>query len=340
VTAAEISPSTTKRGSMAEYEAQLEREFARAVGRDTDEVVAEEVAAMQQRGGGIQETHLAELEALTAVINEMASTSTEGGVRQWGEMPELEAYTFGSGAACQSTPCMTSPEPLYDHVSAGGVDFRLDAGLTSAAAKGPLHVTVLGARPAVARWVAVAPSVFSGKVVLDLWCGGLPLCALLATRWCRYCVAAARNAEELSILKRNLFLNGDKFIIERAQPAQLEEGGCPRDASITKLASKGYDVVLSAALELSNVLAAGEAAASIFRTAAPLLAKTADAEIILAFTVQTAAHLDAILAQSAEYGFAPCQDAEQDRLLALHGINVNNCTGTRLIQFRRVTGGM
>lgn len=109
------------------------REFARAVGRDTDEVVAEEVAAMQQRGGGIQETHLAELEALTAVINEMASTSTEGGVRQWGEMPELEAYTvgtepFGSGAACQSTPCMTSPEPLYDHVSAGGVDFRFVRG--------------------------------------------------------------------------------------------------------------------------------------------------------------------------------------------------------------------
>jgi hypothetical protein len=104
---------------------------------------------------------------------------------------------------------MPSLDPIYDHVSAGDVDFRyvcavqslcaflstsfrcpprgldilgdtcyawavaacrLDAGVTSSTRNGPHQVTVLGAKPAVARWIALASSSFAGGTVNETTC--------------------------------------------------------------------------------------------------------------------------------------------------------------------------
>jgi hypothetical protein len=97
-----------------------------------------------------------------------------------------------------------------------------------------------------------------------------------------------------------MFLNADKFVIERVQSVVVVDGGCPRDNSTRKLASDGFDVIMSTALGLSNPSTTVSTAQSIFKTAVPLMAQSRDALLLLGFSMQTAAHGKNIMMEAAE----------------------------------------
>ncbi|CAK9274264.1 unnamed protein product [Sphagnum jensenii] len=129
------------------------------------------------------------------------------------------------------------------------------------------------AAPALATILEANPALVKGKSVVELGCGALALCSLLASDHASLVVATDGDSDVLDLLRENLELNASTFPVRKVVCSRLEWGCKDAMESVRALSTgNGFDVVLG-----TDVTYVAEMVPLLFQTARTLISPSSSA---------------------------------------------------------------
>ncbi|CAK9877686.1 unnamed protein product [Sphagnum jensenii] len=129
------------------------------------------------------------------------------------------------------------------------------------------------AAPALATILEANPALVKGKSVVELGCGALALCSLLASGHASLMVATDGDSDVVDLLGENLELNASTFPVRKVVCSRLE-WGCKDAMESVRALSTGndFDVVLG-----TDVTYVAEMVPLLFQTARTLISPSSSA---------------------------------------------------------------
>jgi len=226
-----MSPGTSTRPSRAQEEEALEREFFETISRDTQDVVAEELAAVS---GGIQAIRLVDpADVARGYAGARGRPSTQhttqqqqqghatysvapGGVAAQGVVQHHHQH-LQQGSQHSALQQQQQQQPVLVEVAPGfSLSVRCSPqGLHEPGAELGLQLARL--------WVS-CPRLLEGRVVAELQAHSSGLSAMTAVRYARRYVAAHCDRSTVEQLAANLADNSCRVVVERLRACHLQIG--------------------------------------------------------------------------------------------------------------------
>ncbi|KAG6541467.1 hypothetical protein Mapa_017140 [Marchantia paleacea] len=155
---------------------------------------------------------------------------------------------------------------------------------------------------ALASLLAVNPSFLRGKTILEVGCGSIGLCSLIASLAAEKVFATDGDSGTLDLLRENLHLNKESFGVQKIAQHKLEWGHAQETAALkASNGNRGFDLIIG-----SDVTYVRAAVPLLFETARSLLREPSpgaqEPQFLLCHRIRGVAQSD-ILSAAAARGF-------------------------------------
>jgi methyltransferase-like protein 6 len=155
------------------------------------------------------------------------------------------------------------------------------------------------AAPALAAVLEANPPLLKDKRVLELGCGAIALCSLIASNSAATVFATDGDPATMSLLQENMELNSSSFPVKKVSCRTLEWGKNHNIEDIkSEIEDSGFDLIVG-----TDVTYVAAAVPLLFQTARSLIANQTTSMLMLCHYARKVAETD-ILATAAAHGFA------------------------------------
>ncbi|KAH7523836.1 hypothetical protein FEM48_Zijuj06G0054400 [Ziziphus jujuba var. spinosa] len=121
----------------------------------------------------------------------------------------------------------------------------------------------------MASVLARNPTIVAGKRVLELGCGCVGICSMVAARFAECVIATDGDIKALDLLTQNVASNLRPPFLDKLMTMRLEWGNRDHIETIKKVNSRGFDIILG-----TDVTYVSEAISPLFSTAKELISTT------------------------------------------------------------------
>ncbi|BFI39583.1 tRNA N(3)-methylcytidine methyltransferase METTL6 [Marchantia polymorpha subsp. ruderalis] len=155
---------------------------------------------------------------------------------------------------------------------------------------------------ALATLLAVNPSFLRGKTILEVGCGSIGLCSLIASLAAEKVFATDGDSGTMDLLRENLHLNEENFPVQKIAPHKLYWGHADETAALkASNGNRGFDLIIG-----SDVTYVEAAVPLLFETARSLLRETSpgaqEPQFLLCHRIRGVSESE-ILSAAAAHGF-------------------------------------
>ncbi|GER35402.1 methyltransferase [Striga asiatica] len=149
----------------------------------------------------------------------------------------------------------------------------------------------------MASILAANPGIIARKKVLELGCGCVGICSMIAARSADLVVATDGDPKALDLLAQNIYANTDSNLLDRLTVKKLEWGNKNDIEAVKKINEEGFDVIIGT--DVTYVL---ESILPLFATAKELVSNEKGSVLVLCHVLRRVDEPSIVLA-GLKYGF-------------------------------------
>lgn len=118
----------------------------------------------------------------------------------------------------------------------------------------------------MASVLSINPSIVAGKRVLELGCGCVGICSMIAASYADFVMATDGDAKAIELLNQNVASNLGQPFLDKLMTRRLEWGNRAHIEAVKEVNNGGFDVILG-----TDVTYVAEAISPLFATARELI---------------------------------------------------------------------